>query len=381
MEAALSYDFSRVRVHTDAAAASAADALGARAYTVGTDIVFDPDAYAPLTTDGQRLLAHELAHVVQQADTTPSSRVSDWVVSDPFDALEGEAAAAATAVSGGQSMNQVAVAPAPATATTSVQRQIDLDDIPSTLPEGTAPEFPPTQPAPLPDPAGPVGEGWPSWALRQSPGEGPPSIPPGYEGLQQPYQVPQPSAPPSSIDPEAITQRAPDVAEEIPDTLRSAGNEAAEVAGEEGAGAAAETGAAEGAGALASEGAGVVGAEGAGAAAVEGAGLVGAEGAGAALAGEGALAGAGAAGAGAASVALPLIAAAGAGVGAGIGLDKLSNYIGQQVTGDTKGDYSISGGIGSALTAADQGLTSLWADPSKPAYTQTIGWKLANLLD
>ncbi|MEO1763518.1 MAG: DUF4157 domain-containing protein [Cyanobacteria bacterium J06629_18] len=44
------------------------------------------------------------------------------------------------------------------------------------------------------------------------------------------------------------------------------------------------------------------------------------------------------------------------------------------------GDYSPSGMIGEGLAAADRGLSSLWADKSKPAYTQTIGWKLADLL-
>ncbi len=102
----------------------------------------------------------------------------------------------------------------------------------------------------------------------------------------------------------------------------------------------------------------------------------------AALGGEaGAAAGGGAAAGLGAGAILPVALAGAAGVGAGIGLDKLSNYVGQQITGDTKGDYSISGYIGKGLTAADQSVSSLWADPSKPAYTQTLGWKLANLFD
>ena len=58
-------DFSRVRVHTDARAAASARAVDAHAYTVGSHIVFDRGRYAPATAGGQRLLAHELAHVVQ----------------------------------------------------------------------------------------------------------------------------------------------------------------------------------------------------------------------------------------------------------------------------------------------------------------------------
>ncbi|HEY0606601.1 MAG TPA: DUF4157 domain-containing protein [Herpetosiphonaceae bacterium] len=60
------HDFSRVRVHTDATAARSAQAVDALAYTVGRDIVFGAGQYAPQTTSGRLLLAHELAHVVQQ---------------------------------------------------------------------------------------------------------------------------------------------------------------------------------------------------------------------------------------------------------------------------------------------------------------------------
>ncbi|TVR78087.1 MAG: DUF4157 domain-containing protein [Rhodospirillales bacterium] len=60
------HDFSRVRVHTDARAAESARAVNARAYTVGSDIVFTQGAFAPGSRAGGQLLAHELAHVVQQ---------------------------------------------------------------------------------------------------------------------------------------------------------------------------------------------------------------------------------------------------------------------------------------------------------------------------
>lgn len=61
------YDFSQVMVHTAARAASLAEAVNARAFTLGNDIVFGRGAFAPQSSLGQRLLAHELAHVVQQA--------------------------------------------------------------------------------------------------------------------------------------------------------------------------------------------------------------------------------------------------------------------------------------------------------------------------
>lgn len=67
-------DFSAVRLHTDNVAAESARALSARAYTVGSNIVFAAGEYAPATNTGRRLIAHELAHVLQQA--TSGTRVS-----------------------------------------------------------------------------------------------------------------------------------------------------------------------------------------------------------------------------------------------------------------------------------------------------------------
>src|SRR5262249_19881551 len=61
------HDFSAVRVHRHPAAESAANAIHATAYTLGKDIAFAPGRFAPHSRDGRRLIAHELAHVVQQA--------------------------------------------------------------------------------------------------------------------------------------------------------------------------------------------------------------------------------------------------------------------------------------------------------------------------
>lgn len=65
-EQRLGVDLSRVHVHTDSRAAASARAVAASAYTVGADIVFGTNQYAPGTVDGNRLLAHELVHVAQQ---------------------------------------------------------------------------------------------------------------------------------------------------------------------------------------------------------------------------------------------------------------------------------------------------------------------------
>jgi Domain of unknown function (DUF4157) len=66
MESRFGHDFSRVRIFNDGAAAKSAQAVSANAYTVGEKIVFNQGRYAPGSAAGKRLLAHELAHVVQQ---------------------------------------------------------------------------------------------------------------------------------------------------------------------------------------------------------------------------------------------------------------------------------------------------------------------------
>lgn len=65
-ESRFGHDFSRVRVHHDAQADASARAVGAKAYTVGSNVVFASGQYAPHSTSGRHLMAHELAHVVQQ---------------------------------------------------------------------------------------------------------------------------------------------------------------------------------------------------------------------------------------------------------------------------------------------------------------------------
>jgi hypothetical protein len=76
-EPGAAYDFGQVRVHTDAKAAESAAALGALAYTVGPDVVFDAGRYEPETAAGRELLAHELTHVVQQTATAGGTLASE----------------------------------------------------------------------------------------------------------------------------------------------------------------------------------------------------------------------------------------------------------------------------------------------------------------
>jgi hypothetical protein len=90
LEAGLGADLSPTRVHTDSDADQLSRSLGATAFTTGADIFFRAGAYAPGSPDGQRLLAHEATHVVQQAAGpvagTPSA--GGIALSDPGDRYE-----------------------------------------------------------------------------------------------------------------------------------------------------------------------------------------------------------------------------------------------------------------------------------------------------
>ena len=99
MEASFGADFSDVRVHTGSSAAASARAVDAHAYTVGNEIVLG-DGQTPGSPAGERTLAHELTHVVQQrsgpVDGTPTT--GGISVSDPADRFERAAETTADAV-------------------------------------------------------------------------------------------------------------------------------------------------------------------------------------------------------------------------------------------------------------------------------------------
>ncbi len=100
MEARFGRDFGGVRVQTGAAEAEAAEALRTRAFTMGDRIVFQEGQYNPHTTAGRRLLAHELAHVVQQQGRD-SGDPARWRVGAADDLLEHEAELVADRVMSG----------------------------------------------------------------------------------------------------------------------------------------------------------------------------------------------------------------------------------------------------------------------------------------
>ncbi|MGB7924022.1 MAG: DUF4157 domain-containing protein [Pyrinomonadaceae bacterium] len=81
MESRFGHDFSHVRVHTGTQAAQSARAVDALAYTLGSNVVFGAGQYAPATSEGRRLLAHELTHVAQQAGGAPVDTVRRATIS------------------------------------------------------------------------------------------------------------------------------------------------------------------------------------------------------------------------------------------------------------------------------------------------------------
>lgn len=134
MEAGLGEDFGDVRVHTDGPAAASAKSVQARAYTVGSDVVFGEGAYNPDSRQGLHTIAHELTHVVQQrsgpVEGTPAA--GGISVSDPSDRFErgAEASAERLMSGGGAPASQVAEAePAAGEGTEAlVQREGDVDE-------------------------------------------------------------------------------------------------------------------------------------------------------------------------------------------------------------------------------------------------------------
>ena len=109
MESRLGHDFSQVRVHTGAKAIESARAVDAQAYTVGKNIVFDAGTYVPHKPEGQRLLAHELAHVIQQK--TSSAMLSPLTMESSNDSLEHEAEAASMRVERGEATGTMPLTP------------------------------------------------------------------------------------------------------------------------------------------------------------------------------------------------------------------------------------------------------------------------------
>ena len=141
-------DFSTVRVHTDSTAEASADSLGAHAFTTGEHIAFGPGAYAPDTSRGMWVLAHELAHVVQQrAGVDDAGEASERLA----DRAAGGAQALAPAKRGPAQAGRVVqrlirtpypwrgvITPAMGAHVRSAPDQTDPNNILDSLPHGTA---------------------------------------------------------------------------------------------------------------------------------------------------------------------------------------------------------------------------------------------------
>jgi hypothetical protein len=123
-EASLGTDLSSVRVHTGGESQAAASAVGAKAYTMGQDVHFGAGHYDPTSSAGEHLLAHEVAHTVQQQGGTPT-RQNKLEVSAPQDAAEHEADRAADAMVSGASAS---VTGASGVSRMSVQREREMKD-------------------------------------------------------------------------------------------------------------------------------------------------------------------------------------------------------------------------------------------------------------
>jgi hypothetical protein len=96
LEDAMGENFADVRIHDDAEADGLSDAVSAAAFTTGSDVFFRSGKYDPVSSEGRKLLAHELTHVAQQRGAPHSSELT---VSEPGDASEVEATSAAEKVS------------------------------------------------------------------------------------------------------------------------------------------------------------------------------------------------------------------------------------------------------------------------------------------
>lgn len=125
MERGFGQDFGAIRVHDDASAHDNARSLGALAYATGNDIVFGQGQYVPETPAGRALIAHELAHSVQQSGVQMKADGSIPVGSDQR--LEAEADRAALAVTSGRPVTGLTRIGAPAAYRTETQPVVGTD--------------------------------------------------------------------------------------------------------------------------------------------------------------------------------------------------------------------------------------------------------------
>ncbi|MGY3681504.1 hypothetical protein ACVWXU_005127 [Streptomyces sp. TE33382] len=134
LESRMGADFSDVRIHNDSAAHESAKGVGAHAYTVGNNVVFQRDAYDPASPQGRTTLAHELTHVIQQrSGPVEGTEAPGGIrVSDPSDRFEREAVANADRVLSDP-------APEPAASQSAAPEPAAHESAPESAPAGPAP--------------------------------------------------------------------------------------------------------------------------------------------------------------------------------------------------------------------------------------------------
>jgi hypothetical protein len=120
-------DFSRVKIHTDQQAAQLNKSLNAKAFTVGNDIYFGEGRYQPQSANGERLLAHELTHTIQQGNTAQSVQREPDVVNMP-----------PMTITAGMPDTSSLTTPVPAGSITAGRTQADIE-LNSQLPETVLP--------------------------------------------------------------------------------------------------------------------------------------------------------------------------------------------------------------------------------------------------
>ncbi len=334
LEPRMGHSFAEVRIHEGAEAQRLAADHQARAMTVGNDIYFGPDQYQPATLEGEWRVAHELAHTVQQSATAAQGGIEDDLPVDPDAGLESRARGAGLQAALG--IEAPATADLGQTTGLAVQREDDppyptsLWDVLTDDVIGGAIDF-----------AGAAGKGG-KWAEPLGGGLG---ILSAFGGGMDIY--------------ENVTEKGTFGLDNLVDTTRGGLNIFSGLTSTAGA-----------LGWLPS------------------------------VAGSTSLGAIGTAGAGSIAAAGGQVAAAGlAGYGAGRLLDEgvggLMNITGASDWIDSmrgisrgegqQGDYSISGMGADIMTAGDQAVTGGMRalglyDESKPAYTQTLGWQLGEIL-
>lgn len=130
LESRMGADFSDVRIHNDSSAHESAKGVGAHAYTVGNNVVFQRDAYDPSSPQGRTTLAHELTHVIQQrSGPVDGTEAPGGIrVSDPSDRFEREAVANADRVLSDPAPAPASSQPASVPAAPAVQRAATEDE-------------------------------------------------------------------------------------------------------------------------------------------------------------------------------------------------------------------------------------------------------------